>query len=80
MAASVYTVTAIIFIIFGSANLQPWGSSGTSTAASQVNGDNTSSKSQSSLRRQRNGKKEPDYEVYKIDNSKLSYYNNVQID
>lgn len=74
MAASVYTATAIIFIFFGSANLQPWGSSGASTAASQVNGNNTSSKSQ------RNGKKEPDYEVYKIDNSKLSYYNNVQID
>ena len=76
MAASVYTATAIIFIFFGSANLQPWGSSG----ASQVNENNRSSKSQSSLRSQRNGKKGPDYEVYKIDNSKLSYYNNVQID
>ena len=79
MAAGVYTVTAIIFIIFGSANLQPWGSSGASAVVSQVNGNNSRGSNRGSTS-QRNGKKEPDYEVYKIDNSKLSYYNNVQID
>lgn len=28
MAAAVYAVTAIIFVVFGDANLQSWGSSG----------------------------------------------------
>ena len=46
MAAAVYAVTAIIFVVFGDANLQSWGSSG----------EQSTQNYQNSITSQRNGK------------------------
>lgn len=43
MAAAVYTVTAIIFLIFGNANLQPWGSVGASATSNGIQSNNLNS-------------------------------------
>lgn len=75
MSAGVYALGGIIFIIFGNANLQPWGSAGASVTSTQSNvNNNTSSQSE------KNSKKESDYQIYKSPHVESSYCNNIQID